>query len=366
MVQLHENVFKNRDYKTGIIRKMIREMRRMDKIEQYRQILNSIQQLHQQIRRTVRNSIKSQAQNLMDVVGSGNGDITYLIDLKSEVVIDEWFTHNPPEGGAVVICEGLGKKIYPAEMDETDAYWRILIDPLDGTRHIMYDNRSCWILTGIAQNHGEGTRISDICAAIQTEVPTSLQDKGIVLRAIRGNGMQMKIYDLNTENEINDTFLLFPSSAKTLENGFAVFSNFFPGTKEIISTLEENVLARLYNEPDENGALIFSEQYISNAGQLYMLITGKYRMVADIRAELGMFQGRRGKKLPLCTHPYDLSASLIAEEAGCVLVKVDGKPLDYHMDLNTNCTWICYANKHLYADIHPILVEEMRTLCLIE
>jgi 3'-phosphoadenosine 5'-phosphosulfate (PAPS) 3'-phosphatase len=337
----------------------------METNKQYEQLLDSIHVMHQKIRRKVRNDIKSQKQGLSDIVGAGNGDVSYGIDMESEKIIDEWFTNNPPEGGAIVISEGLGIKVYPKGINPSDASWRILIDPLDGTRHIMYDNRSCFILTGIAPNKGENTRLYDICAAIQTEVPTSLQDKGVVLRAIRNNGVQIKVYDLNTEAEIKEPILTAPSSSKTLENGFAVFSNFFPGTKEIICTLEENFLKSLYGEPVENGALIFSEQYICNAGQLYMLATGKYRMIADIRANLEKFQIQKGKKLPLCTHPYDLSASLIAEEAGCVLVNLEGKPLDYPLDLDTNCSWICYANKDLFSKLHPVLVTEMKSLSLI-
>lgn len=328
----------------------------------YEELLSSIQELHGQIRKHVRNQIKKQGEHLSDVIKYGNGDVSYRIDAHCEQIIDDWFQNNAPMEGAIVICEGLGKVVYPSWIGEDNAQWRILIDPLDGTRHIMYDNRSCWILTGIAPNLGDRTCLSDIVAAIQTEIPITLQEKGVVLTAIRNHGVGAQLFDLSTENKIADTVHIAPSNAVTLENGFAVFSNFFPGAKEIISKIEENTIAALYGQALQNGALIFTEQYISNAGQLYMMATGKYRMVADIRADLNIYQEKHGKALPLCTHPYDLSASLIAEEAGCILVTPKGHALDYPMDLDTNCSWICYANQQLYEAVHPILIGELERI----
>ena len=47
----------------------------------------------------------------------------------------------------------------------------MLADPIDGTRCLMYQKRSGWILTGIAPNRGEGTVLADIELAVQTEFP---------------------------------------------------------------------------------------------------------------------------------------------------------------------------------------------------
>lgn len=330
------------------------------------ELFDSVERLHRALRAAARECIVRQAEGIAEVSGAGNGDVSYGIDVACEAIIDRWFTENPPDGGTVVVCEGLGKRVYPSGLNEDAAKWRIIIDPLDGTRHIMYDNRSAWILTGIALNRGEQTSLDDICAAVQTEVPVILQDKGAVLKAVKRQGAELKIYDLDTENEVKTHVALAPSSAVTLENGFCVFSNFFPGTKEIISQLEERVLYRLYGAPDENAGLVFSEQYISSAGQLYMLMTGKYRMVADIRALLRGYQKRRGQRLPLCVHPYDLSTALIAQEAGCILQNASGGTLDYSLNLDTNCAWFGYANAKLYKEIQPILLEELKALSLLE
>lgn len=334
-------------------------------IAQCLELLKSVESLHRSIRKAARESIRRQSEELSEVLASGNGDVSYGIDVVCEKIIDRWFTENPPAGGAVVLCEGLGKHVYPGNLEEADAAWRVLIDPLDGTRHIMYDNRSAWILTGISPNRGSLTSLADICAAVQTEVPVLLQDKGAVLKAVKHQGAEVKVYDLNTEKETQAPVSLMPSKAKDLKNGFCVFTNFFPGTKVMISQLEERVLYRLYGYPQENTALVFSEQYISSAGQLYMLMTGKYRMAVDIRALLHNYQKQRNLSLPLCVHPYDLSASLIAQESGCIVKNALGGELEYPMDLETNCSWAGYANETLYREIQPVILEELKALSIL-
>ena len=330
-----------------------------------KKLIDSVTELHCRIRDAARRSIANQMHDLADVVASGHGDVSYGIDMICETMIDDWFSSKPPEGGVVVISEGLGRRVYPKEIQQSDAAWRLLIDPLDGTRHIMYDNRSAWVLTGIAPNRGEQTDLSDICAAVQTEVPVSLQTIGVVMTAQKNSSADIKVYDLKHGIQIETHLKLARSGADTLENGFCVFTNVFLGMKRIISELEERVLYRLVGSPADNSATVFSEQYISTAGQLYMLMTGKYRVVVDIRAALGQYLHKTRQPLPLCVHPYDLSSSLIAEEGGCIICDVDGKHLNYKMDLDTNCAWFGYANESLYRVIHPIIIDEMKKMELL-
>lgn len=332
----------------------------MDGFDTAKQIIESLQELHLRIASAVHSTVAAQKfEENAEVVAEGNGDVTYRVDAHSEALIDNWFSANGIPGGAVVICEGLGIRTYPAGLPREDAAWRVIIDPLDGTRHIMYDNRSCWILTGIARNRGDKTSLADIVACIQTEVPPSRQDRSLVLKAVRGQGASAEEWNIAQMAKTKDAVRLRPSRAKDLLNGFAVFSSFFPGTKEIISAVEERVLERIHPMQKENDALVFSEQYICSAGQMYMLMSGRYRMVADIRAALGPYQQARGKLMPLCTHPYDLCASLIAEELGCVIVDLQGRPLHYPLDLDTNCSWLGFANSDIRDLVWPVLAEEL-------
>ena len=65
----------------------------------------------------------------------------------------------------------------------------VLLDPIDGTRGIMYDKRSAWALSGIAPQRGEATRLSDIVVAAMTELPTRKQWRADQVSAMRGGGL---------------------------------------------------------------------------------------------------------------------------------------------------------------------------------
>jgi hypothetical protein len=67
-----------------------------------------------------------------------------------------------------------------------------------------------------------------------------------------------------------------------------------------------------------------------------------------------------GRPFGACCHPYDLAASLIAEEAGVVVTDPTGKPLDFPLDLETNVGWLGYANGALRARIEPVLSRLLR------
>ena len=76
------------------------------------------------------------------------------------------------------MAEGLekGRVVLPRGAAEGDAIWRVIMDPIDGTRGLMYQKRSARILTGVAPNLGpdtgprsspaprQGPRPSAICA----------------------------------------------------------------------------------------------------------------------------------------------------------------------------------------------------------
>ncbi|MDR0580760.1 MAG: hypothetical protein LBG04_01440, partial [Holosporaceae bacterium] len=146
-------------------------------------------QLHFQIHDRVRSVLHEHAADELSYVSAASaGDVSYAIDVCAEKIIDDYFTKNILDGGAVVICEGLGIKTYPAELSSKKARYRIIIDPLDGTREIMYDKRSCWILTGIAIDRGNETNLQDIFLAVQTEIPPTLQSLSSVLVAEKGKG----------------------------------------------------------------------------------------------------------------------------------------------------------------------------------
>ena len=66
----------------------------------------------------------------------------------------------------------------------------IIVDPIDGTRGLMYQKRPAWILTGVAPNLGEATSLADIEVAVQTEIPLIKQHLSDQLWAVRGGGVR--------------------------------------------------------------------------------------------------------------------------------------------------------------------------------
>src|SRR5690242_19781855 len=110
------------------------------------------------------------------VAATRGGDTIYQIDEKGEEVLDafceEWSAEHP----FLLIAEGIsgsGERAYPRGADPAQARFRLIVDPVDGTRCIMYNKRSAWILSAIAPNRGAATTMADLAVAVQTEVPTT-------------------------------------------------------------------------------------------------------------------------------------------------------------------------------------------------
>ena len=79
---------------------------------------------------------------------------------------------------------GAGAAI-PEGGDEASVDWRIIVDPIDGTRGLMYQKRSAWVLTGVAPNRGPATSLRDVVLAVQTEIPLVKQHLSDQLWALR-------------------------------------------------------------------------------------------------------------------------------------------------------------------------------------
>ena len=126
------------------------------------------------------------------------GDTIYAVDRVSEDLLIDFFEREiAPRVPVVLIAEGLaaGKIMLPRGLAETDAVWRIIVDPIDGTRGLMYQLHSGWVLTGVALNRGDQTGLSDIELAIQTEIPLVKQHLSDCAWAVRGEGAFAERYN---------------------------------------------------------------------------------------------------------------------------------------------------------------------------
>jgi hypothetical protein len=217
----------------------------------------------------------------------------------------------------------------------------------------MYGTRSAWALFGVgpAPRPG-GTRptLADIGVALQAELPTARAALADVAWAARGEGVQAETHDLRTGAVTS--FAPRPSRATTLAGGFAAISKFFPGAKAAAARLEEALYLELLGPPPTESPQVFDDEYICSGGQLYELMVGHDRFLADLRPVL---HDVRDGTMRLCCHPYDLCTELIAREAGVLVTDERGLPLSAPLDTSSNVAWIGYANETLHRQIEPVL-----------
>lgn len=302
-----------------------------------------------------------------EVLRSTAADTIYKIDTDVEPLLEEFCRGWAKTTPIVLVAEGIevdeeyggeeGFKIFPEGAKEQDAKIRLIVDPIDGTRGIMYDKRAAWALAGVAPNNGSATRLRDIEVAVMTELPTSKMGFGDTLSAIKGRGAKAMRTDLRS----GDTTPLAVSSsrAKTIDHGFATVSDFFPGTKVLAGEVMEHLVAKLIGPADVTRATVFEDQYISTGGQFYELIVGHDRFNADLRPPFYKIQNQPEG---LCCHPYDCATMLIAEEAGVILTDGVGRALDGPLDVISGISWVAYANRDLQRSIEPILMAYLREL----
>ncbi len=338
-------------------------------MDRLNQIAESIKELHEIIRDRVLSTCEnSSLQQLSEVVHEGKGDTIYSIDRISEELIVEYFeTEIVGIAPVILIAEGLsedGHIVLPSGASEKDAEFRIIMDPIDGTREIMYQKRSAWILTGIAPNRGEDTNLQDIEFAVQTEIPIVKQHQSDVITAYKGKGIEARRY-----NRISGEYQpihLQPSSAQSIKHGFAMIARFFHGARDILAQIEEEVIASIFGHIKTGKALCFEDQYLSTGGQIYELISGHDRFIADLRPLLENVMMERGVGLGLCCHPYDLCTELIARESGVIITDERGNPVNSKLNITENISWIGFANESIRREVEPHLVDTLRKYHLIE
>src|SRR5262245_22091727 len=127
-------------------------------------LLGPLREIHNKIRDAVVEATEQQnLDSLSSIHREEDEDTIYAIDVVSERRLVELFVTLSRQHSFVLIAEGLsgGKTVFPSGTREADATWRIIVDPIDGTRGLMYQKRSGWILTGIAPNLGDRTSLQD-------------------------------------------------------------------------------------------------------------------------------------------------------------------------------------------------------------
>ncbi|HUR58574.1 MAG TPA: inositol monophosphatase [Opitutaceae bacterium] len=293
------------------------------------------------------------------VAGSTAADTIYAVDRISEGAILEWFERHWPRAWPVeLVMEGIeeGEVVtIPRGVPASRTRFKCILDPIDGTRGLMYDKRSAWILAGVADQRGARTNVRDIIVAAMTELPTSRHACADQFSAVRGGGVVATTCELQTGRKTRRRTL--PSTAKDFRHGFVSFARFFTAGKTMISQIEEAVWADLHGPADVQLPLVFDDQYISTGGQLAELLVGHDRMVADVRplvfAKLGIRAG-------LVCHPYDICTELILREAGGIVEAPTGGPVRVPLDTTTPVAWVGYANSTLARLARPAMRQALK------
>lgn len=324
-------------------------------------LLDPVLDLHRRVRDDVVAATERQSMEaLASVDRDESSDTIYAIDVIGEDVVSRFAERLTREHSFVLVAEGLagGSRCYPEGRGEASADWRIIIDPIDGTRGLMYQKRSAWVLTGVAPNRGAATSLRDIVLAVQTEIPLVKQHLSDQMWAVKGEGAQASRYNRLTGAQA--PIRLRPSEAPDIAHGYASVSRFFPGGRDELAALDEQIVSAALGPQVSGKALCFEDQYASTGGQLYELTAGHDRFTADLRPLLRPWLAERGLPPPLTCHPYDICTALIAEESGVIVTDPYGRPLDVPLTVDAEVAWAGYANARLRARIEPLLQEALR------
>lgn len=315
------------------------------------ELLQPLRAIHDRVRDAVVQSCERQSvADLSGIDREAASDTIYSIDVAAENTFHGLFDELRREHSFVLIGEGLAEEQQP----DTASDWRIILDPIDGTRGLMYQKRSAWILTGVAPNRGLATSLDDIVLAVQTEIPIVKQHLSDQLWAIRGHGLHAERFNRLTSER--QSFRPTPSQVKTIAHGFATVSRFFPGAREELAAIDEEIAQGAVGPVQRGKAQCFEDQYISTGGQLYELIMGHDRFIADLRPLM---------RIGMCCHPYDISTELIAREAGIIVTDAEGQPLRAPLDVTTDVAWVGFANAHIRSQIEPLMQAALRRRGLV-
>jgi hypothetical protein len=144
----------------------------------------------ERVRDHVMNELRRQStETLAAIAFETAADKIYVIDRAAEtVLLPALAAELQPLVSFALICEGVNDEQplpFPANLSVDECQLRLIIDPIDGTRPIMYDKRSAWWLAGLAPNLGAATSLRDIEVAVQVELPTTRAALADTLWAVR-------------------------------------------------------------------------------------------------------------------------------------------------------------------------------------
>ena len=295
-------------------------------------------------------------------VAEGVGDTTFALDLPAEAAVEAWFSEQARAAPVSLLTEDAGWRHRGPDADQPGGWRdlegfdhggpRIVIDPIDGTRPLMHDLRSAWVVIGFAGPGPSQPRGSELSGGLLVELPTSVQDRARWLESPRGGPVELRILPLGAsaaEVAAAAARSVSVDAEARADAGYLTFFRYHPAQRRRLATLEESFFRRLAEHEGSDLLQVYEDGYCSSGAQLALLALGRYRFVADLRARIGGVSG------PFCK-PYDVAGAIvIAEAAGVVLRDARGQPLDFDIDATTPLDWVGYVNEATRGRLEPHL-----------
>lgn len=297
-------------------------------------------------------------------VRQGAGDVTYAVDARVEAAIERWTGELARSEALSVLTEDTGwRHLGPdghggvRELPDFDHGGpRIALDPIDGTRNLMCDLRSAWTVVSFAPPGACAPRLRDVTLGIVSEIPDTRGGRYRRLLAHAGGTCAFEERDL-TEDKLERARVLAAGTDARVDHGYFPIFRYSPDQRPALAHIEAGLSERLRVHEGANLRHFFDDQYISNAGQLFLLSIGTYRMIADVR---GWLAGRL-ERPTVTSHPYDVAGAIVcARAAGCIVEGPLGAELDFELDVVTPVSFVGFANQATAQRIRPHLDAAMR------
>lgn len=314
-----------------------------------------------QIARMVRTEFRNATSLLTEALVEESGDRIYAIDREVETTIRSTVESWVDECGEILlIAEGMGTNGRTFCGDHgKEPVWDVIIDPIDGTRMLMYDKRSAWFLAAVCPHLNDGTFLHQSVASVMVELPISKQgfaDSFVATCSDSTVGLRHAVHEDSAPSiESGVPFPVKPAQTGNLADGFVTVLSFFPGTRKYAADLAERIADRcgvMTSLPT-----VFDDQYISTGGLMTQLMTGRDRCCLDLRPQFNRMAGRSDDQRFIESHPYDLAGFRAALSAGVVLTDGYGRPLHVPLDVTTGVDWCGYANIDIQSMVEPIVQE---------
>jgi fructose-1,6-bisphosphatase/inositol monophosphatase family enzyme len=299
---------------------------------------------------------------LASVAGVGAGDTTFGIDTAPESVVAAWAEELANAGPLSILTEDSGwRHLGPGDagfqvLDDFDHGGpRVVVDPVDGSRNLMFDLRPAWAAIASAPAGKEAPRLADLTLGVVQELGTSRHGRALRLVGEVDGGCHEALYELSPEGlgvRVWRRELVVDADPR-IDQGFLPFFRYHPASRVELARLEAAFFERLRLDEQADLRSIFDDQYISNTGQLVLLSQGRYRMIADLRGLLVNTDGSPS----VTSKPYDIAAAVVcARAAGALVEDPAGQPLDVPLDATTRVSFVAYTNAATASRLRPHLL----------